>query len=103
MSSNMLIKDLSFCSEITTEELTKIAGGDQVPVATTNTIEQGRARIRVDLRPGLKDKNFSGAFQSCSGTFDDFDGTLQLTCQLSPSDVNSGTVLFINIDPNSVE
>ncbi|MCC5645722.1 hypothetical protein LC607_22815 [Nostoc sp. CHAB 5824] len=79
-------------TELTPEEAASISGGISVP--TTNTIENGRARIRVDLREGLKDKSFTGQFESCNATFDDFAGTLNISCALSNEDVNSGQVLF---------
>ncbi|MCC5658809.1 hypothetical protein LC608_17815 [Nostoc sp. XA010] len=81
-------------TELTPEEAASIIGGASVSVPTTNTIERGRARIRVDLRGGLKDKNFTGQFESCDATFDDFDGTLNISCSLSSTDVNGGQVLF---------
>lgn len=89
----MLIKDISFFNEVMSEELTEISGGITVP--TTNKIEQGRATIRVDLRGGLKDKNFTGSFENCTAEFDDFNGTLNVSCNLGNTAVNSGQVLLI--------
>lgn len=80
-------------NELTPEECAIISGG--LEVATTNVIDQGRARIRVDLRKGLKDQNFSGQFEECSGSFDDFSGELNVLCKLSSENVNSGKVLRI--------
>ncbi len=88
----MFIQDLSFFTEITNGNLTEISGGVSVP--TTNKIEQGRATIRLDLRGGLKDQNFTGSFQNCTADFDDFSGTLDVSCALSTDVVNGGTVLF---------
>lgn len=79
-------------TELTPEEAVTISGG--LSVATTNKIERGRATIRVDLREGLKDKNFNGSFENCDATFDDFTGKLEISCALSSQDVNGGQVLF---------
>ncbi len=89
----MVIQDLAFFSDITTFELTDVTGGVGIPVDTTNQIKKGRATIRVDLRDGLKDENFSGSFEDCTAEFDDFTGTLDVSCNLSPDEVNGGIVL----------
>ena len=79
--------------ELTSEAAANINGGMAVPVDTSNEIESGGAKIRVDLRPGLKDKNFTGKFESCNATFDDFNGKLNISCALSEKDINSGKIL----------
>lgn len=80
-------------TELTPEESASISGGISVP--TTNRVQRGRATIRVDLREGLKDKNFNGQFEDCVANFDDFTGTLDISCALSNEDVNSGDVLYL--------
>lgn len=91
----MVIQDLVFFNEITPAELTDVTGGAGIPVDTTNQINRGRATIRVDLRDGLKDPNFSGSFEDCTAEFDDFTGKLDISCNLSDDVVNGGQVLFI--------
>lgn len=93
----MVIKDLQFFTEITPAELTDVSGGAGIPVDTTNQIKKGRATIRVDLRDGLKDKNFSGSFDDCTAEFDDFNGQLDISCNLSDDVVNGGQVLFLQL------
>lgn len=93
----MVIKDLQVFSEITPAELTDVSGGAGIPVDTTNQIKKGRATIRVDLRDGLKDKNFSGSFDDCTAEFDDFNGKLDISCNLSDDVVNGGQVLFLQL------
>ncbi len=91
---NMIIQDLVFFNEIIAAELTNVTGGVSIPVDTTNQIKKGRATIRVDLRDGLKDEDFSGSFEDCIAEFDDFTGLLDISCYLSPDDVNGGIVLY---------
>lgn len=93
----MVIKDLQFFTKITPAELTDVSGGAGILVDTTNQIKKGRATIRVDLRDGLKDKNFSGAFDDCTAEFDDFNGKLDISCNLSDDVVNGGQVLFLQL------
>ena len=93
MSKSTMSKDIPFFSSVTTEELTKMSGVISVP--TTNKIERGRATVRVDLREGLTNKNFTGFFEDCTAEFDDFEGKLDISCSLSSDVVNGGQVLFL--------
>ncbi|MEY2914964.1 MAG: hypothetical protein RLZZ184_4273 [Cyanobacteriota bacterium] len=96
----MLIKDKitsadhnqQLFTELTSADSAIISGGIDVP--TTNTIKKGRGAIRVDLRSGLKDPGFTGRFENCTADFDDFNGTLNITCNLSEQDVSGGQALY---------
>jgi hypothetical protein len=82
---------------LTPEEQAKINGGvdtstnkDSDKSSTTISVNQGRAKITVDLRKGLPDKNYSGKYGECRPYFDPVTGEFNFSCALRDASLGKG-------------